>query len=146
VIFKSLARACACLILTFVPPSPLYANDQDKILHDVTDLQWQNRLLLIWSEDRLDDGLAELTYEIDDRDLLWFLFLETEVTSNYKGKISSEFWVSTRTQYYDPEVKVILIGKDGGVKNRYSSLDMFSVFKSIDSMPMRQIEIENRKP
>jgi hypothetical protein len=146
VIFRSLARACACLILTFVPPSPLYASDQEKILHYVSDLQWQNRVLLIWSEDRLDDGLVELTFEIDDRDLLWFLFLQAEVTSNYKGEISSEFWASANTQYYDPEVKVMLIGKDGGVKNRYSSLDMLSVFKSIDSMPMRQFEIENRKP
>ncbi|WP_349559152.1 DUF4174 domain-containing protein [Marinobacter sp. NFXS9] len=33
--------------------------------------------------------------------------------------------------------RVLLIGKDGGIKSRESSLDLDAVFRRIDAMPMR---------
>lgn len=123
-----------------------FANSHGKILHNVASLQWENRVLLIWSEDRPENQIEKLSHEIDDRDLVWFLFSKTAVTSNYKGEIADEFFANTNKEYFNSKVKAILIGKDGGIKNRYSALDVLSVFKSIDAMPMRQYEIRNRKP
>lgn len=129
------------IILSFFPA---FASSDEKLLRDVSELQWENRVLLIWSEDKLESRLEKLTDEINDRDLVWFVLSKTAVTSNYRGKISDGFLAATTKKYYKPEVSVILIGKDGGIKNRYDSLDALSVFKSIDAMPMRQSEIRNR--
>ena len=45
-----------------------------------------------------------------------------------------------------PEVQLLLIGKDGGVKARQSGvlLDLERVFEQIDSMPMRRAELQRR--
>ncbi|MHA2938025.1 DUF4174 domain-containing protein [Vibrio sp. RC27] len=133
------------IILIVMSLFPLFANSHEKLLRDVSELQWENRVLLIWSEDRLESSLETLTDGIDERDLVWFLLSKTEVTSNYSGEISDDFLAGANKKHHDPEVKVILIGKDGGIKNRYSSLDVLSVFKSIDAMPMRQSKIRNGK-
>ena len=39
---------------------------------------------------------------------------------------------------------VSLIGKDGGIKERASSLDLYDLFGAVDAMPMRQYEMDNR--
>ena len=38
--------------------------------------------------------------------------------------------------------KVILIGKDGGIKSRFDRLDLEAIFSDIDAMPMRQYEMQ----
>ena len=44
------------------------------------------------------------------------------------------------------EIQLLLIGKDGGMKTRQSgaNLDLERVFELIDSMPMRQAEMQRR--
>lgn len=125
-----------CLSSTFVTA-------QQKPLVEVTQLQWTNRVLLIWTEDVPSAKLEIFDDEINDRDLVWFQFSQSGVLSNYQDEISKGFWRSTNNKYYEQGTKVLLIGKDGGVKNRYSSLDLPSVFQSIDVMPMRQYEMRN---
>ncbi|WP_202405758.1 MULTISPECIES: DUF4174 domain-containing protein [Halomonadaceae] len=39
------------------------------------------------------------------------------------------------------DVSVVLIGKDGGVKQRSRGLDVAGIFSLIDTMPMRQREM-----
>ncbi|MGX9415829.1 DUF4174 domain-containing protein [Vibrio sp. WJH972] len=134
------------ILLMIMSLFPSFANSHEKLLRDVSELQWENRVLLIWSEVRPESSFDTLTDGIDERDLVWFQLSKTAVTSNYGGEISGEFLARTNKKYQDPEVQVMLIGKDGGIKNRYSSLDVLSVFKSIDAMPMRQSEIRNGKP
>jgi len=38
------------------------------------------------------------------------------------------------------EVSVVLIGKDGGIKQRSQGLDVAGIFALIDTMPMRKRE------
>ncbi|WP_295891562.1 DUF4174 domain-containing protein [uncultured Vibrio sp.] len=126
-----------------VPP---FVNSIEKPLRDLSELQWENRVLLIWAEDMQESSVEDFTYEIDDRDLIWFLFSKAKVISNYKGEISDTFFATTTNKYHKPKIKLILIGKDGGIKSIYSSINLPSVFKSIDVMSMRQSEIKNRPP
>lgn len=132
-----------CVVLIIVFLSPFSATSNEIMLHDVADLQWKNRVLLILAEDRPNNNVEALTDEINDRDIVWFVFLEKSVISNYPGKIADDFLANTKKKYFSNKVKVILIGKDGSVKNRYRALDMISVFQSIDAMPMRQSEMRN---
>lgn len=131
------------IIMFLVPP---FVNSVEKPLRGLSELQWENRVLLIWAEDMQESSVENFTYEIDDRDLIWFLFSKGKVISNYKGEISDTFFATTTNKYHKSKIKLILIGKDGGIKNIYSSIDLPSVFKSIDVMPMRQSEIKNRPP
>lgn len=40
-----------------------------------------------------------------------------------------------------PEDRVLLIGKDGGIKSREPSLNLEGIFRRIDAMPMRRQEM-----
>ncbi|MFL2997266.1 MAG: DUF4174 domain-containing protein [Candidatus Neomarinimicrobiota bacterium] len=50
--------------------------------------------------------------------------------------------IMSLTSQYQMDRKMILIGKDGGVKRVFSSSDQIhKVFDLIDTMPMRKIEM-----
>ena len=69
-----------------------------------------------------------------------------------ENKKQSKSWknsVQALRKKYDVEtgkLTLILIGKDGGEKMRQvGSIDLQSIFKRIDSMPMRQSEMRRQK-
>lgn len=138
-------RATILMILCLLP---FYAHSDENMLNDLSELEWQNRVLLIWADDSLESSLQShllsLKEEIDDRHMIWFLLSKDRVISNYKGKISDRFIININSDYQENGVKVILIGKDGGIKNSYAALDLLAVFDAIDAMPMRQYEMHNR--
>jgi hypothetical protein len=43
------------------------------------------------------------------------------------------------------DLDVLLLGKDGGVKNVATHLDLANLFRLIDSMPMRKFEMKTRR-
>ena len=99
---------------------------------------WKNRIILTFADDedhpdliKLKAEMKENSCEILNRDLMHFHF------SN-DGKIGNI------TITNDQSFRILLIGKDGGIKyesNQYVSL--IQLFELIDSMPMRQDEMQD---
>ena len=98
---------------------------------------WKNRIILTFADDqdhpdliRLKAEMKENECEILNRDLLYFHLSNDGKTGNH---------ITTNYQSF----RILLIGKDGGIKyesNQYVSL--IQLFELIDSMPMRQDEMQ----
>jgi hypothetical protein len=87
--------------------------------------------------------LQQQSLPIDERDIVWVVFGENQIHSNYSGNIDSTLLDSAR-MYGLGEDKVLLIGKDGGVKNRLDQASLQRLFVQIDGMPMRRAEMEKQ--
>ena len=99
---------------------------------------WKNRIILTYAEDEHHPHLIKLKAEMKkndceilNRDLLHFHF------SN-DGKIGNH------TTTNDQSFRIMLIGKDGGIKYESKrSVSLIQLFELIDSMPMRQDEMQH---
>ena len=130
----------------FLAFSTLAHGNELTVLDDLASLQWKNRIVIINETENEKDMLALLdkhAMEIDDRDIIWFIFKQARVLTNYPGKLSEDFSNRTLERFDTRQSKVILIGKDGGIKSRYYRVDLEAVFSDIDAMPMRQNEMRN---
>ncbi len=115
---------------------------------------WQNRLLLIFAP-RADDPrlraqneiLATVEPALRERDLLVLRLLPDSPVSIDKRPVAGS---EATTIYRDFAIDrsafaVLLIGKDGGVKlSSETSVAANTLFDLIDSMPMRQWEMQNK--
>ena len=122
-------------------------SEEHVLLDEVAQLVWKNRVILIWSDQNDSDyerSLQNYEDEIKDRDILWFIFNDTGVATNYEGKLSSEFISLTKQNYPIERGRVLLIGKDGTIKDRDNTLQLNALFEKIDSMPMRQEEMKSK--
>ena len=98
----------------------------------------KNRIILTYAEDehhpdliRLKAEMKENDCEILNRDLLHFHF------SN-DGKFGNH------TTTNDQSFRILLIGKDGGIKYESEQfISLLHLFELIDSMPMRQDEMQH---
>lgn len=113
------------------------------------DLRWKNRVLLVFPS--LDDEFPlvwemteSLLAEIEDRDLIYFVFADSLITNSsfyfdesYEENLKARYALGTKNICW------VLLGKDGGLKLRQegSNPDWELLFATIDSMPMRQKEI-----
>jgi hypothetical protein len=119
-------------------------SDQPTPLSGFEALQWQQRIILV---NNLQDPQSVLTLfeqnktEIKERDIIWFVFSGDEAHTNYQGALSGDFIAKTRASYQLESGKIMLIGKDGGVKFLLDRMDFEAIFKEIDAMPMRQNEM-----
>ena len=130
----------------FLAYSVLAQGNESTLLADLDSLQWKNRIILIDEAHDKKKALALLekyTAEINDRDIVWFLLNQARTLTNYPGELSEGFAGNTRERYMGGQGKVILIGKDGGIKSRLDSVDLEAIFSEIDAMPMRQYEMQN---
>ncbi|RVT45052.1 DUF4174 domain-containing protein [Rheinheimera sediminis] len=119
---------------------------QQTVLSDLATLQWNNRILVINEVQSRDTVLVLLDtnkIEIKERDLLWFIFTADQAETNYQGELSADFVAKTRKRYQITPGKIMLIGKDGGVKFLLDRMDLEAIFSEIDAMPMRQNEMLN---
>ena len=99
---------------------------------------WKNRIILTFSDDqdhpdliRLKAEMKENECEILNRDLLHFHFSNDGKTGNH-------------TTTNDQSFRILLIGKDGGIKYESNgSVPLIHLFELIDSMPMRQDEMQH---
>lgn len=110
-------------------------------MNRLDDYQWKNRLILVQAASENGgeiETLRSARAEIDDRDIVWFVNTGSDVVSNQKavsGSLESDIKaVLDESRSYG---RVLLIGKDGGIKSRESSLDLDAIFRRIDGMPMR---------
>ncbi|MEM7534312.1 MAG: DUF4174 domain-containing protein [Chloroflexota bacterium] len=118
--------------------------------------RWERRLLLIFAESP-DSSLytqqlqayTELSYELIDRDMYWFHLFQADSSYLDEGlqpfaRLSADFVEELRTVYNadSASFRVVLIGKDGGVKLNMTDVVMpDQLFSLIDAMPMRQREM-----
>ncbi|MDO6437288.1 DUF4174 domain-containing protein [Cyclobacterium sp. 1_MG-2023] len=123
-------------------------NSQTNI--EIKDLQWKNRVLLVFPSDKNAKGL-DLTDAIQEdlveRDLIYFYFgdeLESNspytFTKNHQKELQKLYGSGTDKGNY------VLIGKDGGSKLEESGneINWQLLFSTIDSMPMRIREMKNK--
>ena len=135
----------ALISLLLISTSPRSFADTE-ILNDLDQLGWKNRILLINAELGCDENLINTltseSFEVNDRDLIWFVFCEQNIETNYSGLLSDNFAKVITSSIFDRRQEpVILIGKDGGIKRSATALELDSLFNLIDSMPMRQVEM-----
>lgn len=124
------------------------SNAEDEGMENLAPLQWQNRILLVRSPEAAPDAEHQLraaNTAISERHLLWFLITAEGIRTNHAGTLSEQFTPNILERYFaDEGINVVLIGKDGGVKARASSLDLEAIFSRIDSMPMRREEMRRQ--
>ena len=116
-------------------------------LSNLDSLEWKNRVVIlneIKNQDKSLLLLKEQVAQIDDRDIIWFSIKDNLVLSNYKGDLSSEFVSKIREKFSHLQNKVILIGKDGGIKFQSDYLNLEDIFSEVDSMPMRLFEMQKK--
>ena len=122
----------------------------DEPLTSLRDLQWENRILVITTGTRdpseVESALKAGRKELLERDIVWFIVNGGRVRTNYPGPLSEAFEERLGKRYAAGEnaFSISLIGKDGGEKARYDSLDLEAIHARIDSMPMRQAEMRRR--
>ena len=134
------------LISIFIFNTFLQAESLPK-LSNLDSLEWKNRVVIlneIKNQDKSLLLLKEQVAQIDDRDIIWFSIKDNLVLSNYKGDLSSEFVSKIREKFSHLQNKVILIGKDGGIKSQSDYLNLEDIFSEVDSMPMRLFAIQKR--
>ena len=141
--FKYITLVMSFLLSTFV------YSDQEE-LRNIEQLIWENRIILIYlsDEDNGDDIenkrlLTKYKDQINERELIWFIIKESAVMTNYPNKLSNEFISNTKNRFPIERNKVLLIGKDGGIKAKGAELNFNFIFEEVDSMPMRRQEIKN---
>lgn len=110
-------------------------------MNRLSDYQWKNRLILVQAASE-NSGEVEMLESaraaVDDRDIVWFVYTGSGVVSNQNALSSSlERDVKALLEESRSDERVLLIGKDGGIKSRESSLDLDAIFRRIDAMPMR---------
>ena len=132
------------LFSTALLAAPLHsAQGSEDVLQDLSALQWKYRLILVRDSAQAVAQLESERGAIDERDIVWFVLTPTGVTSNYSAPLAEDLSGHLRKDYFgDAETRVLLIGKDGGIKARATSLDLQELFALIDSMPMRRREMQ----
>ena len=99
---------------------------------------WKNRIILTFGDDEDHPDLIKLKVEMKEndcgilnRDLLHFHLSNDGKTGNLTTKSDRSF-------------RILLIGKDGGIKYESNrSVSLIQLFELIDSMPMRQDEMQH---
>ncbi len=118
-------------------------------LENLSDLKWKYRILIIsdaqnevYLKEEMNN-ISKYDQEIIDRDLI--IFYENNENIYYNSTLVSKSIrksIMSLTSQYQMDRKMILIGKDGGVKRVFLSSDQIhKVFDLIDTMPMRKIEM-----
>ncbi len=133
------------LVLLLILLSPLTWASSMQSLESLSDLKWENRLILIdagYDAKSYQHELIQHDAEINDRDIIWFIISQTALSSNFKGIITDNIAHEVHQKLHDNNSSILLIGKDGGIKATENTLRLDVLFSKIDRMPMRQRELQ----
>ena len=123
----------------------IVVNQKAYALENISELKWNNRIILVRLIDESREYLNTLNSfkdDIQERDIYWFLFSDDKIETNYQGSLEDKFYNLMLEKYFkDTKTNVVLIGKDGCIKQNNGYLDLKELFDLIDSMPMRQLEM-----
>lgn len=113
------------------------------------DFRWENRVVLYFPKDKVESLLVadNLQEALAERKIVYIIFkdpllsnAEMEFSENYQEQLKMKYQISAGKS------KWVLIGLDGMAKlNQEGDLNWDLIFKTIDSMPMRQSEIRRKK-
>jgi len=120
------------------------------------DLTWKNRILLVFSDGEHIGLTKEQGLLIDadkagfeERDLVGYYVFGHRIISPQGEHAYASKAQALRQRYADAKLggfQVVLVGKDGGVKNRWTApVGMAELFANIDAMPMRRREMRSKK-
>jgi len=116
-------------------------------MNSLDDYQWKNRLILVQSATETQNAvetLSDARAGVDDRDIIWFVNTGSGLVSNQATVPGgAEKDVTGLLEKAGSEERVLLIGKDGGIKSREPSLNLDAIFRRIDAMPMRIREMRS---
>ncbi|PML58736.1 hypothetical protein BCS95_11655 [Vibrio breoganii] len=129
-------------VISMTTMSVLASSKSDASFQQLSEMKWQYRILLIQDRPDYQQTLTNASEEIADRHLIWFLVLPNRVVSNLSDSVPEPLQQDIRQRILDKPV--VLIGKDGGIKMREERLSLPSIFSTIDSMPMRQAEMNSK--
>ncbi len=131
------------------------ACSQNEIFFNLKNLEWENRIIIVLSDknnfvkQQIDD-LRNYSEEIIDRDLVIIYSEGDDLIVSFDGfesknKIDEASYLNIHKKYYDKDSRFLLIGKDGGIKiDKNEFIESKEIFKIIDDMPMRKIEMKNK--
>ncbi|PMO92331.1 hypothetical protein BCS98_10135 [Vibrio breoganii] len=129
-------------VISMTAMSVLASSKSDASFQQLSEMKWQYRILLIQDRPDYQQTLTNASAEIADRHLVWFLVSPNQVISNLADSVPEPLQQDIRQRISDKPV--VLIGKDGGIKMREERLSLPSIFSTIDSMPMRQAEMNSK--
>lgn len=140
---------CICFSFALAMTSPGLAADLDAHL-------WRERALLVFAPSashpdyaRLAPELDRRAADLDERQLVVYrLFLQGASRNDHKPLDAAVVEELRRSPGVAPgEATLILIGKDGAEKMRSAlgMVDLDAVFRRIDAMPMRRLEMQRRQ-
>ena len=139
------------LLITWL--SLIFVNcSENNSMPDLRNFEWKNRVLVIGgSESKFQnqyDYLKVNKNEFTDRDMVVILINKDGSKISYDGlknfkKLDYESASFIRKRFNFKDFRLILIGKDGGVKYRTNEpVKINKIFELIDKMPMRVQEIK----
>lgn len=139
------------LLLLFTIFFAMSMNSQSQ---DISSHQWEDRLILILTDDTNNSIYQEQIEELylnpeglNDRKLVIYTVLPNKFMRDDR---ESQGWITSDELYLkykksEGSFEILLIGLDGGVKLRQDEfLSNEDLFGRIDQMPMRRNELRNR--
>ncbi len=120
-----------------------------EMMNDINELKWNNRVLVIKNDKKNNFSLRinSLKQEFDERDFV-LVYINEQNTFVHNKKMSKNFSQSLLKiiKNIDDDQNIILIGKDGKIKNSYSSInELEKILSEVDKMPMRMYEMQMEK-
>ncbi|MEH2303435.1 DUF4174 domain-containing protein [Nostoc sp.] len=148
----------ACIVLSPVSKADIAQGSTNHAIKmssfNLSSQKWKNRVLLVFAPS-VDNHtyqqqmqlLQEHNSGFADRDLVLVQVLATDESYANRQPIDESSAAKLRDRFgVDKEnFRVILVGKDGGVKRSDATpVQATAIFKEIDAMPMRQQEMQKR--
>ena len=116
-----------------------------KSINHLSDLKWKNRVLVVVTneKEKIEDLIRNYNIELNEREFVIIQF-DGENAFIEDKKMSKRFSYSLEKKLKDvpEEVYLILIGKDGQIKNLYTkNTNLNEIFSDVDKMPMQMNEM-----
>ena len=120
--------------------------ESSKSINHLSELKWKNRVLVVVTNEKeeIKDLITNFNNELNEREFV-VIQLDGEKAFVDDKKMSKRFSHSVlkKIKRIPQEVYLVLIGKDGRVKNLYSkNANVNEIFLEVDKMPMRINEMK----
>ena len=118
-----------------------------KSINHLSDLKWKNRVLVVVTneKEKIEDLIRNYNIELNEREFVIIQF-DGENAFIEDKKMSKKFSQSVlkKVKNIPREVYLVLIGKDGGIKNLFlKTNNLNEIFSEVDKMPMRINEMKS---
>lgn len=136
------------LFVTLLGVTKVHSAQAQTAVANLQAFAWEKRILLVNSQNIKDLQALLADSEkapLHERKLVWFYFNQQTVKTNYQGGLYPDFKQTLLQRYPLQAPSILLIGYDGRVKLRQRKLDLLEIYRTIDGMPMRQLEMQRNQ-